>query len=140
MLMFGNKRSKQMEVQRLLTKIMNSNCQAVDALHDGPRGEIRVNLTLPVIVVPMIDDKIELGRSFATVTKEVSSTGMSLVLTDHLCSDNVLLAVEVEQSTKYAKAVVRHQDPLGAGLLQAGVQLVEVVAESDHPELSQFKI
>ena len=93
-----------------------------------------------VIVVPSIDDRPSREQAFATVTREVSSVGMSLVLSERLAVSEVFLVLEVEREMKYVKADVRHQGPLGAGLWQAGVQLTEIITPGDYPELRPLKI
>jgi hypothetical protein len=140
MLLFRNKRTKEIEVQRLLTKILNANCRALDALREGPRSENRADLTLVVIVIPRVGERPDVDQAFGTVTKEVSSTGMSLVLSQKLNVDQVFLGLEVEREMKYVQAEVRHQSPLGAGLTQAGVRLTEIVGPADFPELAAVKI
>lgn len=139
MLLFSKNKTRQLEVQRLLTKIINANSRSLDALREGPRGELRVDLALVVIVVPCIDDHPNREQAFATVTREVSSVGMSLVLSEKLDVSEVFLVLEVEREMKYVRAEVRHQGPLGAGLWQAGVQLTEIITPGEYPELRTLK-
>ena len=42
MLLFSNNKTRQLAVQRLLTKIINSNRRTLDALRERPRGALRV--------------------------------------------------------------------------------------------------
>lgn len=140
MLLFSKNKTRQLEVQRLLTRIINANSRSLDALREGPRGELRVDLALVVIVVPSIDDRPDREQAFATVTREVSSVGMSLVLSEKLDVSEVFLVLEVEREMRYVRAEVRHQGSLGAGLWQAGVQLTEIITPGDYPELKPLKI
>lgn len=140
MLLFSKNKPRQLEVQRLLKKIINANSRSLDALREGPRGELRVDLSMVVIVVPSVNDRPDRSQAFATVTREVSSVGMSLVLSEKLDVSDLFLVLEVEREMRYVRAEVRHQGPLGAGLWQAGVQLTEIVALGDYPELQPLKI
>jgi hypothetical protein len=140
MLLFGKQRNQQIEIQRLLTKIINAHCPALHAVRGGPRGEVRVNLTLPVIVIPQVGREPAADQAFVTVTKEVSSNGLSLVLTERINSDKVFLIMKLENELKYARAEIKHQNPLGAGLYQAGVQLIEIIAPGDYPQMMGMTI
>jgi len=140
MLLFSKDKSRQIEVQRLLTKIINAHSRSLDALREGPRSELRVDLALVVIVVPSVNDRPDRSQAFATVTREVSSNGMSLVLSERLDVSDLFLVLEVDREMRYVRGEVRHQGPLGAGLWQAGVQLTEIVTPGDYPELQPLKI
>jgi hypothetical protein len=139
MLLFKKNKSRQ-EVQRLLTKIINGKSRSLDGLREGPRGELRVDLALVVIVVPSAHGRPDRNEAFATVTREVSSVGMSLVLSERLEAGELFLVLEVEGEMKYVLAEIRHQGPLGAGLWQAGVRLTEILTLGDYPELQPLKI
>ena len=140
MLLFSKNKTKQIEVQRLLTKIINSHSRSLDALREGPRGELRVDLAMVVIVVPSVEGRPDRDQAFATVTREVSSVGMSLVLSERLEGRELFLVLDVQGDMKYVRAEIRHQGPLGAGLFNAGVQLTELLTVGDYPELRPLKI
>ena len=140
MLLFSKNKTKQIEVQRLLTKIINSHSRSLDALREGPRGELRVDLAMVVIVVPSVEGRPDRDQAFATVTREVSSVGMSLVLSERLEGRELFLVLDVQGEMKYVRAEIRHQGPLGAGLFNAGVQLTELLTIGDYPELRPLKI
>ena len=140
MLLFSKNKTKQIEVQRLLTKIINSHSRSLDALREGPRGELRVDLAMVVIVVPSVEGRPDRDQAFATVTREVSSVGMSLVLSERIEGRELFLVLDVQGEMKYVRAEIRHQGPLGAGLFNAGVQLTELLNVGDYPELRPLKI
>ena len=140
MFMFGSVKEKESKVQRLLTKIINSHCLAVDALREGLRDELRREISLVVIVVPRINGRPDLDSAFSTVSREVSSTGMSLVLAEDIASEGVFLVFKVEGDLRYTQGDVRHQTHLGAGLRQAGIRLTEVCGQGDYPELTGLRI
>jgi hypothetical protein len=140
MLLFRKDKTKEIEVQRLLTKIINVHSRSLDALREGPRGELRVDLAMVVIVVPSIDGRPDRQQAFATVTREVSSTGMSLVLSERLEGREVFLVIDVQKEMRYVRGEIRHQGPLGAGLYQAGVKLTELLTIGDYPEMAPLKI
>ena len=77
---FLKSRSKEIEAQRLILKLVNNHCPELRDLHDGPRLEGRVNLTVPAWVVPLQGRMPQVARAFAVVTKEFSPSGLSVVL------------------------------------------------------------
>src|SRR4051812_45819032 len=77
---FKTKEKKRREVGRLLTTILNNNCSEVNNLAEGPRGEDRVNHTRAVRIVPYVQGRLVMDNAFATVTKELSANGVSVVV------------------------------------------------------------
>ena len=143
MLLFGKRRKKEQReiaVQRLLTKILNQHSRALDGFREGPREEVRADLVLVVIIVPSVDNAPDMSRAVTTVTREVSSSGMAIVLTDRLTANEIFLALDIEGEMTYLKAEVRHQSPLGGGLFQAGLRIEEVLPPGEHPDLRSLKI
>ena len=133
-------RKREQGVQALLVKIANANCEDVANLAPGPRLEDRINLTLAVQVVPLEGTRPLVKHAFPAVTKEICSTGMSLVLDRPLHCENLLIGVNCEGSMRWIKGRFRHQDPIGAGFWMFGLQLLELVPTDELPELSDIKI
>lgn len=134
MLLFANKK-KSREVQAFLTKLVNNNCSDLEALMDGPRGEDRVRLTMVVLVIPVERGRPAIGRMFAAVSKEFSSSGVALVSNEQHAVEEVILGFRWEGAMKFVRGDARHLSPMGAGFYQMGVQLSEVVSPGDYPEL-----
>lgn len=129
-------RRKEQEVQGFVVKLVNNNCPELKALIEGPRKDARVPLTVIVLVTPMEGRTPRIEKTFAAATKELSFTGVSLVLPEPRAVDEVILAFRNESDMKFIRAQARHLNPLGAGYYQLGVEMLEVVAAGDYPGLS----
>lgn len=140
MLAFKSKERKRKEAQGFLAKIMNNNCPRLDVSGAEGRGEQRMNLALAVYVVPVRDGKPDVNGAFSTVTKEISSSGMSLVCTDPKDDREFVVAVPWDGFTTHFWTTIKHQNPLGAGLWQVGVQVDQIIAEGDYPGLSELPV
>lgn len=138
MLMFSSKEKRRKEAQVNLTKIINTNCPAHGGPHVDDRGEWRVNVTLAVFVVPVQNNVPDVAAAFATVTKEVSSSGLCVVLTRRLEVPEIVVAVKSGDMVSYFRGELRHQGPLGAGLWQCGVQISESVPNGEYPQLASL--
>jgi hypothetical protein len=134
MRLFQN-RSKQIEAQRLILKLVNNHCPDLRQDDDGPRLERRVNLTLPAWIVPLEQDKPEIGRAFTAVTKEFSPSGLSLVVNRPVPSKLLAVGFEWQGDRMFLRGEVRHVNPIGAGFSQLGVRLTEVLCLPEYPEL-----
>lgn len=132
-------RRKQQEVQRFLLKVVNNHCAELEALAGGPRGERRVRLTMVVLVIPVTHDRPMLHKMFAAVTKEFSTTGLSLAVSEPCALDEVILAFRWESDMKYVRAKAVHLNPMGAGFYHLGLKTIEVVAVGDYPVLEDVR-
>jgi hypothetical protein len=136
---FSTKDRKRKEAQGYLTRIINHNNPQMGALREGPRDEQRLNLTLVAFVVPVSGGKPDAAAAMATVTKEVSTSGLRLVLPKPVPVDEVVVIVRWEASVVHLWAEVRHQEPIGAGLWQAGVEVSEIVPGGEFPQLATLQ-
>lgn len=127
---------KEHEVQSFLLKLVNNNCPELRALAEGPRLETRINLTLVVLVIPFKKQRPVIEEMFAAVTKEFSTTGVSLVLSEPRGVDEVILGFRFEGGMKFVRAEAKHLNPMGAGFYQLGLKLVEMVHTADYPVLA----
>jgi hypothetical protein len=137
---FKTKGRKRREVGSLLTKILNHNCSEVNNAADGPRTEDRVNLTRAVRIVPYVNGRLVMDASFATVTKELSTSGISVVLKYPVGFDEAVVGVNWEGTMTFIHSFVRHQDPLGAGLWHLGLEFDEIVPAEKYPQLKELRI
>jgi len=138
-LLFGQTRQRQ-EVQRFILKIINNHCWQVESLLEGPRGEQRVRINLVVLIVPLEKDGPVLEEAFGAVTKEFSSTGVSLIVGGGRVPERMLLVFRWEGVLQFVEAESRHLSPMGAGFYQLGVRLIRMVNAGEHPglEVLQF--
>jgi hypothetical protein len=126
---------KKRAIQGFVLKIVNNQCPELKALMEGPRADRRVNLTMVVLVIPVEQKKLRVGQAFAAVTKEFSATGLSIVLSEPKSLEEVVLVFRWESESTYIKAHVKHLNPMGGGFYQLGVQMTEILDNSDYREL-----
>lgn len=135
MSLFARSRTKEHEVQSLILKLANANCSELQALIEGPRLEHRVNLTVVVLVLPVEKGRPVVEQMFAAVTREIATTGLSLVLDEPRAPDEVVLGLRWEGEMHFIRAKAMHLNPMGAGFYQLGLRLLEKVHPADYPEL-----
>ena len=128
-------KNKKIGVQSFILKLVNNNCPELEALIEGPRLEGRVNLVIVVTVVPMEKNKPVLDRAFTAVTKEFSTTGVSIVLDEALGLDEAIVGFRWEAEMTFVRCKARHLNPMGGGFYQLGFQMAEVIHVGDYPEL-----
>ena len=132
-------RKKILAVQNFILKIINNNCAELKAYLEGPRRDSRVNLTLVVLVVPLENGKLQVNDAFYTVTKEFSSTGVGIVLDKQRALHEAILAFSCENDMTYLHAKAKHLSPLGADFYHLGLEMTEIVPNSQYPQLEGFK-
>jgi len=132
-LLFAKRKNR--EVQSFLTKMVNNNSSDLEALIEGPRLEDRVRLTVVVLVIPTEKSRPAVGRTFAAVTKEFSSSGVALVSNQLRVVEDVILGFRWEDTMKFLRGKAKHVNPIGAGFYHFGVELSDVVPVADYPEL-----
>ncbi len=133
-------KSRDREVQSFLLKVVNNNCQELRALMDGPRTESRVPLVGVVLVVPLIKNEPVMGQAFTAITKELSTVGMSLILSEPRGLDKVIVGVRWEGDMTYLRAKAKHLNPIGGGFFQLGLQVTAMAHPGDYPQLETVGI
>ncbi len=128
------------EVQSFLLKVVNNNCQELRALMDGPRVESRVPLVGVVLVIPLVKNEPVLGQAFTAITKELSTVGMSLILSEARGLDEVIVGVRWEGDMTYLRARAKHLNPIGGGFFQLGLQVTAITHPGDYPQLETVGI
>ena len=129
------------EVQGLLLWLANNHCSELQAFRDGPRLAGRAPLMVVALVTPLRDGQPCVANTFAAVTKEISTSGMSLVLSEPRSLDEVLIGLRCDAGKlKFIRAKARHVAPMGAGFFQVGLRCHEVVPNHAFPELASLMI
>ena len=138
MLLFS--RNKAVGVQTYLLKLVNNHCPELGAMLENRRDETRVPVCMVTLVVPLEDDKPNLVDHFPTVTKEFSTTGVSIVLDHPRGLKDVILAFRWEDEMTFVKGTAKHLNPMGAGFFHLGIQLDAVVRVDEYPDLEKLYI
>jgi len=134
-------RKRDLGVQSFILKVVNNNCPELEALVEGPRLEGRVNLVLPVLIIPAEDGgKPAIDQMFPVITKEFSTTGVSIVLDRPVGLDEVIVGFRWEGNMTFVHAVAKHLNPIGGGFYQLGLQMTKMVQTGDYPELRSVSL
>ena len=127
-----------MDVQSFMLKVVNNNCEDIEAMAEGPRLENRVRLSVVALVVPLKGNRPIIERTFAVVTKEFSTVGVSLITNHPRALDEVILGFRWEGDMQFVRGKAKHLNPMGAGFYQMGVQLKEMAHPTDYPGLDSL--
>jgi hypothetical protein len=133
-------KNKRVGVQTILLKLVNNHCPELGPAFENRRDETRAPVCVVTLVVPLDDGKPQLADHFPTVTKELSTTGVSIVLEQPRGLDELILAFRWEREMTFLKGTARHLSPMGAGFFQLGVELTKVVSAAEYPELDDLLI
>ncbi len=139
MLSFSSKSRRQKEAQGYLAKIVNNHCPTLEAYARGERDDQRLNLTIAAFVVPVRGSIVDVAAVSATVTKEFSTTGMSIILDNALDAQEAIVVIQWDGTTTHFRGEIKHQSPIGAGLWQCGLHVDEIVAPGEYPELATLE-
>ena len=124
-------------VQAEILHLVNNNCPSVKAMVEGPRVEQRVNLTIPVKIVPILDGQLTPLDTLTVVTKEFSSGGVSVVVDHPHIPKEAVVVFKSGSKTSFIQAQLKHIDPMGIGFYQCGFQLLKVLPQCDWPTLQE---
>lgn len=131
-------KNREIQVQSFILKLVNNNCPELRALRDGPRLEGRAELVVVVAVVPLEKGKLLNQQAFTAITKEFSTTGLSIVLREPKGLEEVILGFRWEGEMTYVRAEAKHLNPMGGGFYQLGCRMIEVVRPDAYPGLETF--
>ncbi len=97
-------------------------------------------MSVVVLVVPVENGQPLLNETFAGVTKELSSTGLALILHEPKAPDEVLVGFRYEGEMHFASGTARHLNPMGGGFYQLGIELTEMVQTDEYPPLASLSL
>ena len=136
MLLFSRK--KAVGVQSFLLNLVNNHCPELIPLFENRREETRVPVCVVTLVIPVHEGKPCAEEHFATVTKEFSTTGVSIILDQPRGLDEVVLAFRSENEMKFIQGKAKHLNPMGAGFYHLGIQLTSIARVDEYPELENL--
>jgi hypothetical protein len=131
-------RKRTIDVQSFVLKIINNDCRELEATIEGPRTETRARVCVVVVVVPVENGEPLLDEAFSGVTKELSSTGLALILPEPKTPDHLIVGFRYENEMHFVRGKTRHLNPMGGGFYQLGIELIELVENGDYPSLASL--
>lgn len=136
MLLFS--RDKSVDVQTFLLRLVNNHCPDLGPLFENRREETRAPVCIVTLVVPLEKGHLQVDDLFPTVTKEFSTSGVSIVLDQPRGLDEVVLAFRPEQEMAFVAGKAKHLNPMGAGFYHLGIQLKRMVRLDEYPGLENL--
>ena len=133
-------RKKTIDVQSFILKIINNDCPDLKAGIEGPRAESRARLCVVVLIVPVENGEPLLDETFAGVTKELSSTGLALMLHEPKTPDGLIVGFRYDSKLHFIHGKARHLNPMGGGFYQLGIELTEMVETDEYPSLASLSL
>jgi hypothetical protein len=113
--------------QRAMARLLYEHMAAGRTFDHRPRQNERVNLSLVIMVTPVVDGRVHVEDAFFTITKDISLRGLAFVVNQPMTATEVLIEIRLPSSdeTIQVRGQIRHQADLGAGFRHVGVELVE---------------
>jgi hypothetical protein len=133
MSLFSENRDR--KVRGVVLKLVNSNCPELMPQFEDVRSDRRANLAVAVAVFPLDNDKIQSDKAFTAVTKDFSSSGVSIVTEQPPQFEQAIIGIHMNDEITFLLSEARHVAPMGGGLYAVGFQLMEVVSIGDYPAL-----
>lgn len=130
-----SERAKVVESQKLLRRIMDAS--SLNLFHEGSsRGETRSNRTIPVLLLPYEDGRVVLQKAVYAVSKDLSSQGIALILSEPLHAERVVVGLLVDDRPRFLLGEVRQASAVGGGFWQVGVATTDVFEPTGCDSLS----
>lgn len=127
------KRSGQMEVHKLIRRLIDTSSPNMPPMSGNCRWEDRSNRTIPVVLVPLADGEPQLHEAATAVTKNLSSQGLALVLHQPFWAEGVLIGFWHDGESEFVRGEIRQNAPLGGGFWQLGIELNERLSAAEIP-------
>ena len=109
---------------------------------DEVRTTNRLAQAIPVLLCPLENDQPETDAAFVVVAKDISDTGVGLILNQPLRTEEVILGFWLgeEQSPEpwFFRATVRRNQPMGGGLWVLGLELAEFLNKGDRRRINSL--
>jgi hypothetical protein len=123
------KNAKTDQVERLLQNVVEAERQA------ERRSDERIVTSIVVAVVPCLDGRPLPDTSFPTMTKNISSAGVSVVVNRPLEGDELFVGFPAKSGLSFVRATVQYRERLPLGCYKLGLRMDEVVSIDKWPEL-----
>ena len=103
------------EARSFLLRFLNERCFRHKIAVDEKRTENRASLMMGAWVIPLIDGTPMLSRAYPTVTKDLTTSGLSIVVDRPPFCTEVIVALLVAVDAVLLRCTVLHSRPIGAG-------------------------
>lgn len=120
------------EVERLLRNAVDQDRAA------ERRGDSRIDTAIPVALIPCVGGVPDIERGFVMITKNISRTGLSVVVNRPMPDDDLLIGLP-GKTTSFVTARVVHRKPMPLGCYKLGVLMFRLVQPGEYPLLDEWQ-
>ncbi len=139
--MFSFKKRKKLQVvQGMIRRIVDLSTPDFRHQLKELRKEKRAARSLPVLIVPFVDDQPMMNHTSFGVTRDLSSTGVSVLAQNLIESAEIGIGFWLDGACEFFRGTVRHRRPSDGGYWQIGVELDEVLDHSRWPQIRQLSL
>ena len=129
MLPIAKRKQKDADVEKLLREVIRSQRKT------ERRSESRIDISIVVAIVPLRDGKPDAKGGFVTLTKNISSDGIMLVVNKDLPSSELLVGFPGKGAVSFVTAYILYREPLPLGCFKVGLVMGSVFHADQYPEL-----
>jgi hypothetical protein len=138
--LFKTRPKEEEEARTFLLRFLNERCFQDKVLAEEKRWENRSSLMMGAWVIPLIDGEPVLSRAYPTITKDFTTSGLSIVVDGPPSCAEVIIALPVAVEAVLLRCKVLHSRLIGAGFLVAGLRVLGLVPGNQYPELSKLAL
>ena len=141
-----SQRASEIDVAGRLARLVNLTTPNMLLHGEERRSDTRANRSLPVLLAPWENDEPVVEETTVAITKDLGGTGVSVLLRQPLRMDALVLGFwmpdepgnPVDGSPLFVRAHVVTNTPLGGGFWQCGLEVDEILLETDYPQLEKL--
>ncbi len=131
------RRPKNPSIHKVIRKFLSAVHPELGPSEREARWEYRLHRTAPVLLAPY-DDELSLGEASYALTKNLSDSGLALVLPQPFRAERLAVGFWFGDQAHFVLAQVRQNVPLGGGFWQLGVELLETLDPAQSPMIRRM--
>ena len=112
--------------------------QTKAASNQERRLEGRTDSIIGIVVVPIHDDFPDISKAFSAITRDVSTTGISVIANRSILTPEVVICLSGKSEARLLRGLVRYRKELGLGWVRFGMEVTDVLDKSEYPQLTRF--
>ena len=136
--LFKARPKEEEEARNFLFRFLNDSCFRHEVTVEEKRWERRTNLVVGVWIIPLCDGSPVLSRAYPTVTRDFTTSGLSVVVNSPLSCKEVLVALPAGADRAFLRCKITHISPIGEGFFAAGLHVLGLSRGNQYPGLSKL--
>jgi hypothetical protein len=130
--------SKQSDARQVLASLSMQNGTGRIGRVDGRHSDVRSDLSLGVLIVPLTDECPDIAKAFTAITKDVGATDIGVVANRSIPTAEALLRLSGSTETRLLRTTIRNRKELGQGWTRFDMEVTSVLDKSEYPQLKHF--